>query len=363
MEEPLLSRNNQENNGDITSSCKPNVDVEEEPKRVNRKATPIPMIAATVLMYTLRASPILMLGRLGEPQRSGTSTAVSFSNVTGFGVLTGMSSALETLCAQAFRAKEYQRVGAYAYGAIPCLVIVCIPIVLLWIFTDKLLIFIGQDPATATQAGEYLIWLIPALLPYAVLQCLVRFLEAQSLILPILLSTIAALAIQVPLCWVFISKLNMGNAAGGLSISLSYWINVIFLALYAKYSSTCKETRVSNGALNTIGEIFRRAFPSAALICMEWWAFEIGTLQSCLWPNPNPQTCSLSFCGCGAIAFLLFYFSRSNSNQPAAKPGLVFLPLKLKCRQLKQEVKRTLKRRKEGTSASLRVEKQLHIAF
>ena len=86
----------------------------------------------------------------------------------------GMSGALETLCGQAFGAEQYQGHGTYTYGAIICLFIVCIPISLLWIFTDKLLILTGQDPAIATKAGKYLIWLIP------ILHSLVRFLQTQE---------------------------------------------------------------------------------------------------------------------------------------------------------------------------------------
>lgn len=179
-----------------------------------------------------------------------------------------MSSALETLCGQAFGAEQYQRLGTYTYGAILSLFIVCLPISLLWIFTDKLLILTGQDPAIAAEAVNYLIWLIPTLFPYVILQSLVRFLQTQSLVLPMLLSTVASLCLQLPLCWVFVFKLNLGNPGAALSIGISYWINVILLGLYVKYSSSCKESRVpfSKEALQTMGEFFRFAVPSAVMV-------------------------------------------------------------------------------------------------
>ena len=180
----------------------------------------------------------------------------------------GMSGALETLCGQAFGAEQYQGLGTYTYGAIICLFIVCIPISLLWMFTDKLLILTGQDPAIATEAGKYLIWLIPTLFPYAILQSLVRFLQTQSLVFPMLLSTVASVSLQLPLCWVLVFKLKLGNAGAALSIGISYWLNAILLVLYVKYSSSCKKTRVPflMDALQTMGGFFRFAIPSAVMI-------------------------------------------------------------------------------------------------
>lgn len=181
-----------------------------------------------------------------------------------------MSSALETLCGQAYGGGQYQRLGNYTFVAIICLFIVCIPVSLLWIFTDKLLILTGQDPSIAHEAGKYAKWLIPTLFPYAILQSLVRLLQTQSLILPMLLSTVGALCFQLLLCWAFVFKFNLGNAGAALSITISYWLNTIFLALYVKYSPTCEKTRVSlslsKDVFKIMGEFFKFAIPCALMV-------------------------------------------------------------------------------------------------
>nr|XP_016447617.1 PREDICTED: protein DETOXIFICATION 12-like [Nicotiana tabacum] len=258
----------------------------------------MPMIVVTVSQYLLRVSPMIMLGHLGELQLSSASIATSLSNVTGFSLLFGMASALETLCGQAYGAGQYRKLGTFTYGAIICLFLVCIPVSVLWIFTDRLLILMGQDPEIATEAGKYTIWLIPTLFPYAILQSLVRYLQAQSLILPMLLSAVVSLCFQVPICWVFIFKLDLGNAGAAMSIGLSYWLNVILLMLYVKYSSACAETRASfsRDVFLTIGDFFRFAIPSAVMVCLEWWSFELIILLSGLLPNPALETSVLSIC-------------------------------------------------------------------
>ncbi|CAA2996589.1 DETOXIFICATION 14-like [Olea europaea subsp. europaea] len=292
-EEPFLLPENKEKAREFASKW---VTFGKELNRVNFIA--LPMIIVTVSQYLLRVSPMFMLGHLGELSLSSASIATSFSNVTGFSVLFGMSSALETLCGQAYGAQQYQRVGTFTYGAILCLFVACLPVSLLWIYTDKLLILIGQDPSISLEAGKFAIWLIPTLFPYAILQSLVRYLQTQSLILPMLWSSIASLLFHLPLCWAFIFKLNLGNAGAALSIGISYWFNVILLMLFVKYSPTCEKTRVSfsRDVFRTMREFFRFAIPSAVMVCLEWWSFELVILLSGLLPNPQLETSVLSSC-------------------------------------------------------------------
>ncbi|XP_057784276.1 protein DETOXIFICATION 14-like [Salvia miltiorrhiza] len=264
--------------------------------RVNLIA--LPMIVVTLSQYLLRTSPIFMLGHLGELSLSSASIATSLSNVTGFSLLFGMASALETLCGQAYGAKQYERVGAFTYGAIFCLFIVCLPVCVLWIYTEELLILMGQDPLISAEAGKYTIYLIPTLFPYAILQSLVRYLQTQSLIFPMLWTALLSLCFQLLLCWSFVFKFNLGNGGAALSIAISYWFNVALLVLYVKFSPTCEKTRASfsKDIFLTVREFFRFAVPSAVMVCLEWWSFELVILLSGLLPNPELATSVLAVC-------------------------------------------------------------------
>nr|GMD49991.1 protein DETOXIFICATION 14-like [Ipomoea batatas] len=262
----------------------------------------IPMVVVTVSQHLLRVVAMMMVGHLSELSLSGAAIATSITNVTGFSLLFGMASALETLCGQAYGAEQYQKLGVYTYAAIISLIAVCVPISVLWIFMDKLLIFIGQDPLISTEAGRYSTWLIATLVPYAILQAQVRYLQTQSLILPMLLSSIASLCFHVLICWALVFKINMGSGGAALAIGLSYWVNVILLGVYVRYSSSCKKTLNSVNCFSSkdvftgVGEFFRLAVPSASMVCLEWWTSEIIVLLSGLLPNPQLETSVLSVC-------------------------------------------------------------------
>jgi MATE family multidrug resistance protein len=210
----------------------------------------------------------------------------------------GMASALETLCGQAYGAKQYHTLGVHTYRAILTLLVVCIPLSLLWVFMGKILVLIGQDPLISHGAGRYIVWLIPGLFANALIQPITKFLQSQSLIMPMLVASVATLVFHIPLCWLMVFKTGLGYTGAALSISISYWLNVAMLVAYILLSSSCKETRTppTIEAFKGLDGFLRLALPSALMICLEWWSFELLILMSGLLPNPELQTSVLSIC-------------------------------------------------------------------
>lgn len=288
-----------------------------------------PMVAVTLSQYLLQVVSMMMVGHLGQLALSSTAMAISLASVTGFSVLLGMASALETLCGQAYGAQQYQRIGTQTYTAIFCLFLVCFPLSFLWIYAGKLLVLIGQDPQISHEVGKFMIWLLPALFAYATMQQLIRYFQSQSLIIPMFLSSCAALCLHIPICWSLVYKSGLGNLGGALAIGISNWLNVTFLAIYMKFSTACAESRVpiSMELFQGIGEFFHFAIPSAVMICLEWWSFELLILMSGLLPNPQLETSVLSVClntiqtlyaipyGLGAAVRRVFGYVFSNEKQ------------------------------------------------
>ncbi|KAJ0042971.1 hypothetical protein Pint_18695 [Pistacia integerrima] len=294
----------------------------EELKKGSRIAAP--MVAVSVLQYLLQVVSVVMVGHVSQLALSSVAIATSLTNVTGFSLLvslfnfsefkhranrgkllnfvffnqSGMAGGLETLCGQAYGAQQYRKLGIYTYSAIISLILVCFPVIILWIFMDRFLILIGQDPTISHKARKYSMWLIPALFGSAVLKPLTRYLQTQSLIIPMLTSSFFILCFHVPVCWILVFKLGLGNLGAALAFSLSTWLNVILLGIYAMYSSACEKTRasLSKEACLAMGQFFRLAVPSAIMICLKWWSMELLTLSSGLLPNPKLETSVLSIC-------------------------------------------------------------------
>ncbi|XVF11667.1 hypothetical protein REPUB_Repub08aG0046900 [Reevesia pubescens] len=289
MEESLIPKDKEET-GSSNSWLRWAVFMEEV-KRLGYLAGP--MVSVTISQYLLQVISTMMVGHLGELALSGSSIAVSLSGVTGFSFLLGMASALETLCGQAYGAQQYRKLGIHTYTAIFCLILVCIPLSVLWIYMGRLLVFIGQDPLISHEAGKFIKWLIPALFAYATFQPLVRYFQTQSLITPMLISSCASLLIHIPLCWALVFKSGLENIGGALAISISNWLNVIFLALYMCDGVVCNISPFASPELSQLLKISNVLFYSNNY-SLEWWSFELLILMSGLLPNPQLETSVLS---------------------------------------------------------------------
>ncbi|KAF1891213.1 hypothetical protein Lal_00001355 [Lupinus albus] len=256
-----------------------------------------PLIIVNLLNYSLQVISVMFVGHLGELALSGTSIASSFASVTGFTFLIGMASALETLCGQSYGAKQYRMLGIHMQRSMFTLMIVGIPIAIIWANTKSILIFLGQDPEISHEAGKYAQVMVPTIFAYGLLVSLNRFLQTQHIVFPMVFFSGVATLLHVLLCWVMVFKCELGNRGAAISSSIAYWFNVLMLSLYVKFSPSCAKTWTgfSKEAFQCVSFV-RLAIPSALMVCLEMWSFEMVVLLSGLLPNPKLETSVLSIC-------------------------------------------------------------------
>jgi len=181
---------------------------------------------------------------------------------------TGMAFALETLCGQAFGARLYHLLGVYKQSAMLVIGLACVPFALVWANAGRILVFLRQDPAVAAEAGAYARWLIPSLALYVPLQCHIRFLQTQSLVLPIMASSGATTLCHLAMCWALVHKAGMGSKGAALSNTVSYGLNLVILALFVRLSGACERTwnGFSVEGFKELRQFANLAVPSAFMI-------------------------------------------------------------------------------------------------
>ncbi|KAJ4850874.1 hypothetical protein Tsubulata_007114 [Turnera subulata] len=255
-----------------------------------------PLVVVSFLQYSLQMISVMFVGHLGELPLASSSTATSFAGVTGFSVMLGLGGALETFCGQAYGAREYHVLGVHTQRAMLIVTLFSIPVCLLWVYTEQIFLVFKQDPQIAMHAGTYAVCLIPSILPYGFLQCQARFLQTQNIVLPLLLSTGVASLLHVLLCWTLVFTFGLGIKGAALSVAISYWTNVLILALYIKFSSACQKSWKGfsrEGTRNLIG-FLKLGIPSALMVCLEFWPYEFLVLMSGLLQNPTLETSMMS---------------------------------------------------------------------
>ncbi|KAI4341516.1 hypothetical protein MLD38_026230 [Melastoma candidum] len=220
-----------------------------------------PLVTVSLLWYSLQLISLMFVGHLGELSLSGASMATSFGSVTGFSLLMGLACALDTFCGQSFGAQQYHMLGVHMQRAMFILLLVSIPLAVIWANTRQILVAVGQNESIAEAAGTYARYMIPSLFAYGILQCLMKFLQTQTIVFPMMISAA-----------------------------------ITTLALYVKFSPACTKTWTgfSKEAFHDVLKFLKLAIPSAVMVCLEMWSFELMVLLSGLLPDPELETSVLS---------------------------------------------------------------------
>ncbi|XP_057446955.1 protein DETOXIFICATION 16-like isoform X3 [Lotus japonicus] len=260
-------------------------------------------------------SPLIQSSRATTERREVLEEVKKQLWLAGPLICVGMASALDTLCGQSYGAKQYQILGIHMQRAMFILMIVSIPLAVIWANTRSILVFLGQDPEISTAAGEYAKLMVPSLFGYGLLQCLNRFLQTQNIVFPMMLISGVTTSLHFLICWIMVFKSGLGYRGAAVANSISYWVNVFILSLYVKFSPSCKKTWTgfSRKALHSLPTFLRLAIPSAAMICLEMWSFEMMVLLSGILPNPKLETSVLSICLNTASTVWMIPFGLSGS--------------------------------------------------
>ncbi|CAN0907519.1 Protein DETOXIFICATION 49 [Linum grandiflorum] len=98
------------------------------------------MILTGLLLYSRSMISMLFLGRLGDLPLAGGSLAIGFANITGYSILSGLSSGMEPICGQSYGAKRYKLLSLTLHRTILLLLLISIPISFLWLNIKPILV-------------------------------------------------------------------------------------------------------------------------------------------------------------------------------------------------------------------------------
>lgn len=139
----------------------------------------------------------------------------------------GMSSATETLCGQAFGAKQYHMLGIYLQRSWIINLVTTTALVPVFIFAAAIFKLIGEDSTIAGSAGYIAHWFIPMLYFFVFSLTIQKFLQSQLKNIIIAWLSSISFAIHVLLSWLFVIVFNWGIPGAMSAMSIASWLVVI----------------------------------------------------------------------------------------------------------------------------------------
>ena len=238
------------------------------------------LIVTFLLQYSLNATSIFAVGRLGTRELGAVTLASMSSTVTVLAPTQGFCTSLDTLCGQAYGAGHKQLVGLHLQRMIYFLMLWLGPISLIWLNGEWILAH-WIEAESAALAGTYLRTLLFGVPAYMCFEAGKRFLQAQGIFHATTYVLFVAAPTNVFLNWFLVWHLGMGFQGAPLAVVLTQNMLPWLLLLYVwKVDGSQAWGGFHRAALRNWGPMIRLGFPGMIMVVAEWFAFEILTLAS-----------------------------------------------------------------------------------
>ncbi|KAJ5611310.1 hypothetical protein N7510_008029 [Penicillium lagena] len=241
----------------------------------------LPLMVTFLLQYSLTVASIFTLGHIGKEELGAVSLASMTVSITGNAVYSGLSTSLDTLCAQAYGSGKKKLVGLQMLRMVYFLWLVTIPVAILWYFSEHILTKIVPEQEVAQMAGLYLKIALLGTPGYACFESGKRYLQAQGVFSASLYVLIVCAPLNAFMNWFFVWKLGWGFVGAPIAVVITETLLPLCLFVYVYFAvgseCWCGFTR---RAFQNWGPMIRLALPGLIMVEAECIAFEVLTLAS-----------------------------------------------------------------------------------
>ncbi|OTA27960.1 hypothetical protein BTJ68_09758 [Hortaea werneckii EXF-2000] len=243
--------------------------------------TAFPLVLTFFLQNSLTMTSIFTVGHIGKIELGAVSLGSMTANITGYAAFHGLTTSLDTLCAQAYGSGRKQLVGLQMQRMVFFLWALCIPIAIIWLFGTQILLLIIPEKPIALLAGRYLKVLVAGAPGYAAFESGKRYVQAQGHFDATMYVLLIAAPLNVFMHWLFVWQFEWGFIGCPIAVVITEDLMPILLFLYVRLvgGMECWPGFTSK-AFKNWWPMIRLAIPGLIMVMAEFLAFEILTLAS-----------------------------------------------------------------------------------
>lgn len=242
----------------------------------------LPLIITFVLEHLFSIICLLVVGHLGKNELAAVSLASMTSTIT-LAIFEGISTALDTLCPQAYGAGNLELVSVYVQRCTVFSLVVYVPCALFWWKSDFFLRFIIENDEVLRLTTQFLRVSIMGGPAYIFFENFKRFLQAQGIFEAGTGVLFVSAPINIFLSWFLVwnEKYGIGYIGAPIATAINFWLMAVLLVLYVVFVDGsrcwygfCKPKQL----FQNWGQLSHLAVPGIVMLESEYLAYEIMTL-------------------------------------------------------------------------------------
>ncbi|KAF9525724.1 MATE efflux family protein [Crepidotus variabilis] len=249
-----------------------------------------PIFGTHILEYSLVVVSVVSIGHISTTALAAISLGSMTASVSGFSIIQGMVSALDTLLPSAWTSPQPHLVGLWSQRMTVVMTVCLIPTFFIWFNAKSILLFLKQEPEVANLAAIYLRWVSLGLPAYA-FNCISRYpirryFQSQGLFaVPTRIVTVVA-PINALLNWLLVwgpAPVRLGFIGAPIATALSFNLISLLSILYGIfYAPKTAWYPLSMRMFTSLGVLFRLGLSGVIQTASEWWAWELAALAASL---------------------------------------------------------------------------------
>lgn len=157
-----------------------------------------------------------------------------------------------------------------------------VPLIIIFVFSNSILVALGQDPQIAQVARVYVCVLIPGVYAMGQFDATRKFLSSQFEYKIPLITQFVTMILHILWCWLFISRLGLNEYGAAIATNITYVGNMIVSDIWIGRLEQFKVSWIAydRSSLQDWWGYLKIGVPGALMLCFEWWCFELLALLS-----------------------------------------------------------------------------------
>ncbi|KAF8962337.1 mate-domain-containing protein [Flammula alnicola] len=246
----------------------------------------LPVFGTHVLEYSLVIVSVVSIGHISTTALAAITLGSMTASVSGFSIIQGFASALDTMLPSAWTSPQPQLVGLWSQRMTVVMFASLIPTLLIWFNAESILVFLKQDPEVAHLASIYLRWVALGLPAYAFNCISRRYFQSQGLFaVPTRIVFIVA-PINALLNYLLVwgpAPIRLGFIGAPIATAISFNLISLMSILYGIfYTPHTAWHPLSRRMFTSLGVLVNLGLSGVGQTASEWWAWELVALAASL---------------------------------------------------------------------------------